>query len=181
MRNLACHKPTPESLDSINQTIRNELLEAGIFILPNDPKDRGEVPAEFCGRYKGFTFYRAWDYWVVNGMVPLKVAKELYDHPTGAKNVRVMGHCGCPPPEDWATEIETYTGCQVVPDKEWDEVIRVFADYPESIEKWKGTHVLESKAGEKSAFVLSYHINTQEGLNLFMDAVRKYNLNGTPY
>ncbi len=83
------------------QIIR-ELREAGIemAILPA-PVNR-EVSYSVVGRLGDFHFKRAWYYWVVNGPVPLDVALELYSHPIGRKDVRVTGHCGCPPPEDWA-------------------------------------------------------------------------------
>ncbi|MDD5650456.1 MAG: hypothetical protein PHF86_08590 [Candidatus Nanoarchaeia archaeon] len=53
-----------------------------------------------------FIFKRAWYYWVVNGPVPLDVANDLYADPVGAKDVRVVGHCGCPAPEQWTTDID---------------------------------------------------------------------------
>ena len=80
--------------------IRAELFLAGIGI--HSCAKMGEVPATLCGQFGKFKFRRAWTYWVVDGPVPLNIAKELYSDPVGKKYVRVMGHCGCPDPIEWA-------------------------------------------------------------------------------
>jgi hypothetical protein len=85
--------------------IRKELQHAGITI--NEvPKGRTEVPYTLIGKLPcknggEFKFTRAWYYWVVSGPVPLNVAKVLYSTAVGKRDVRVVGHCGCPPPEEW--------------------------------------------------------------------------------
>jgi hypothetical protein len=125
--------------------IRDELQRALIPIKELDTPQKGEVPAKLQGELGPYTFERAWYYWIVRGDVPLAVAQELYQHPVGKADVRVVGHCGCPPPEEWSTE--TSSGPVI-------------------------TH---------------YHIDTQEGLILFVNTIRKYNLHdssldkGTPY
>jgi len=82
--------------------ILDELYKAGVLIVEHGTPLRNEVPAQLTGIAGDFEFWRAWYYWVVNGPVPLDVAKILYKHPRGIKDVRVAGHCGCPPPEEWA-------------------------------------------------------------------------------
>ena len=83
--------------------IRAELEAAGIPIV-EVPLDNTEVPYRLIGQLGNFEFRRAWYYWIVSGRVPLEIAKELYANPIGKKDVRVTGHCGCPPPEDpWIT------------------------------------------------------------------------------
>lgn len=181
MKNLACRRPTPEKIQEINDCVCSELKKAGIPAILNDPKERGEVPSEFDGKYKGFYFRRAWYYWMVTGAVPLEVAKELYANPNGVEDVRVTGHCGCPPPEDWAVEIEVNTGRKLVSDKQYEDILQLFEDHQDMLLRWKTEHVRENEAGEKRSFILSYHIDTQEGLNLFMDTIRKHNLNGSAY
>lgn len=93
MRNLAGDKRADES-------VRDELLAAEIGLVKIEPY--GEVPATYGGKLGAFTFRRAWYYWVVKGPMPLEVARKLYEHPRGREVVRVAGHCGCPPPEEWA-------------------------------------------------------------------------------
>lgn len=53
--------------------------------------------------WHGFSFEFHNYYMIVNGFVPLDVAKTLYydSGESGQKDVRVAGHCGCPKPEEW--------------------------------------------------------------------------------
>jgi hypothetical protein len=78
-----------------------ELTAAGITIEVAD-KPYGEPRTRVKGRLGGITFERAWYYWIASGPVPLGVARRLYADPVGGKDVRVAGHCGCPPPDEWA-------------------------------------------------------------------------------
>ena len=81
-----------------DRTIRDELTRAGIEIV-DVPKDfKSEVPATIMGGLSEYKFERAWYYWIVSGPVPLEMAKKLYEHPEGRKNIRVGGHCGWPAP-----------------------------------------------------------------------------------
>jgi len=95
MRNLA----GDERADS---SIHDELEAAGIPCAPIDSTFRGEVPATVEGRLGAFTFHRLWYYWSVRGPMPLDAARRLYADPVGSTTVRVAGHCGCPPPDEWA-------------------------------------------------------------------------------
>ena len=130
MKNLAGRK-------DCDKFIKQELTEAGIeIVLLPEPTSR-EVPFSISGRLRNFTFERAWYYWVVKGDVPLHIAKELYADPVGCKDVRVCGHCGCPPPEDWLGGF---------------------------YKKWHDEHTPDT--------IPSYHIDSQEGLNLFTAMLR---------
>lgn len=91
--------------DNCDHYIKAELTIAGIRIVEEDHK--GEVPYHYTGLLginNEFKFWRAWRYWVVLGSVPLDIAEELYANEVGSKYVRVAGHCGCPPPKEWAEE-----------------------------------------------------------------------------
>lgn len=99
MRNLA----GDERCDA---SIRDELEAAGIEIVAGEPTN-SEVAGCLTGKLGAFTFRRAWYYWVACGAVPLAIAEELYADPIGRKDVRVAGHCGCPPPADWADHFDT--------------------------------------------------------------------------
>ena len=114
-----------------NPYINLELSLAGIHILKG--KSKGEVQYNFEG-YIGsaceFKFHRAWAYWIVDGFVPLYIANELYADPVGEKVVRVQGHCGCPPPEQWAKTIpehgeELFVTCYHI--DSW-QGLKLFAD-----------------------------------------------------
>jgi len=79
-----------------------ELARAGINVIGGPPPPTRDV--EVCrveGALLGFTFRRAWYYWMVSGMMPLEVARRLWDDPEGKRSVRVGGHCGCPSPDEY--------------------------------------------------------------------------------
>lgn len=162
MRNLAGSK------DSDIWTAA-ELTAAGIEIDIVE-KPYGEPQTRVKGRLGGIEFSRAWYYWVAKGRVPLDVARRLYADQVGQKDVRVAGHCGCPPPEEWT---HYYDGDQmVVIDPDGSEE----ADYDRHIAKgWLTSDAkprFAKSADGLTAFVESYHIDSAEGLRLFADAVR---------
>jgi hypothetical protein len=98
------HMPNLAGRHECDEYIKAELLMADIpGVL--EPHEYSEVPYSYIGYLNGFNFRRAWTYWVVSGPVPLDIAKKLYEDPEGKQSVRVAGHCGCPPPEEWAKTI----------------------------------------------------------------------------
>lgn len=115
-------------------------------------------------------------YWVVGGTVPIELARKLYADPAGRDLIRVAGHCGCPPPDEWCVWIAP-DGRHVAKAKDLADFDRVIAhggpiaatmtrmkaclhfnDDPESI-------------GAK-AYVENYHIDGDLGLRVFVDTVR---------
>ncbi len=94
--------------------IEKELKDAGIEIVKGE-RTRSEVPFTLTGKLGTFNFVRAWTYWMVECMVSLEAAKEMYDDEVGAKFVRVAGHCGCPPPEEFVQSyhIDTMPGLKL--------------------------------------------------------------------
>lgn len=90
--------------DYADQAIRDELGAVGVQLVDHGTRIGGEVPTRYTGTLGAFVFKRLWYYWSVRGPVPLPVACELYADPVGRNDVRVAGHCGCPPPEEWASD-----------------------------------------------------------------------------
>ena len=156
--------------------IEKELTRCGIEVVRDQPQE-GEVPSSLRGKLGSFDFFRAWYYWAVSGSVPLEVAQELYTDPVGKTDIRVTGHCECPPPEEpWITW-RTNDGHTVVKQsvkKQFEELIEarllqkstldeyIFSDDPASI--------------GASAYVESYHIDSEVGLRLFADTLKKHGL-----
>lgn len=135
MKNL----PNLAGVGDCDIDIVTELQTAGIDIVPRSkgPLLHSEVPYHVFGRLGSVTFVRAWYYWVVSGVgMPLWAAEELYADPIGAKDVRVVGHCGCPPPKDWAESVR-------------------------------------SLEGKFEPCICSYHVDSQEGLNLLANKIKK--------
>ena len=175
MRNLAGHV-------SADRIVALELSEAGVQLLV-DQNQNGEVPTILYGRIPGFTFTRAWYYWVVRGEVPLETAKRLYDHPIGRSDVRVAGHCGCPPPEDpWVTYTAS-NGKRIHVLNENDRELfnkydrgQLSAIMGRHMERVRRDNVFVDTKRERDeltvrAYVDTYHIDSQKGLRLFVEEV----------
>lgn len=154
-----------------DEVIRRELSVARIDIV-TVPKGNSEVPFTLTGKLGDFTFYRAWYYWVVKGPMPLKYALELYADPAGRHDVRVAGHCACPPPEaPWITWRDA-DGNEVLHMKEKagiDDFIQKGYIKPEQMKGRRFDEHPENFHG----FVDSYHIDSEVGLRLFADMIRK--------
>jgi hypothetical protein len=159
--------------------IRRELTRARIPIVATS--SRGEVPASIAGELGPFKFRRAWYYWVVDGPVPLDVARELYADPVGATDVRVAGHCGCPPPDEWATYFDA-AGLELCSDPDGEEEATFDGMIERGLlsadQKSRFRYVPDRVAASVRAVVQNYHIDTEVGLRLFVDTIRRAALEG---
>jgi hypothetical protein len=160
-----------------DEHIKYELERCRIPIEQAQGPIQSEVPYTLIGKLNGpYTFTRLWTYWVVEGLVPLSVAKELYADPVGRDDIRVAGHCGCPPPEAWAEWItlDEERVIPVPPDNPkiagvytmLNDRMVVFSDFPESF--------------DAKQFVTSYHIDSEVGLRVFADTLRAHDLIAEP-
>jgi hypothetical protein len=160
-------------------TIKKELKIAGIIKLRRvslKKRQKDEVPVPVMGLLTkdgkiAFKFRRAWYYWVVEGDVPLNIAQILYGTNVGKKDVRVAGHCGCPPPEEWAFpkgDVLIEKGIIKLPSKE-----HPYGEGPTYGELAKMCNKGEIQAPR---FVDHYHIDSQEGLNFFVKTIKEHSL-----
>ena len=172
MKNLA---GVPECDDYI----RVELEKARINIVPCE-LTRNKVPYRLTGQLGSFKFWRAWYYWVVNGLLPIEIAKELYADPIGKSDIRVDGHCGCPPPEDPWLKYVADDGVELVRESERADFERCFKKEGEvaKLMQEQNFRFSADRTTEGKAYVECYHIDTQEGLRLFADTLRNHNLIG---
>lgn len=109
--------------------------------------------------------------------MPLEIAKELFQDPVGREDVRVAGHCGCPAPESPFITWRAPDGRIVAPVKEealFDRTIAKGSLKPE--EKAKFIFSDDPASVGALAFLTSYHIDTEIGLRLFADTIRKHRL-----
>lgn len=169
MKNLAGNK-------DCDILIEQELARSRIEIVRGERRC-GEVPASIIGKLGSFTFRRAWYYWIVEGNIPLSMARELYEDPVGKTDVRVSGHCMCPLPDEWVTWLDK-DGKECISSKdrkELDELCKRSSLVSGSdLDKYR---VSDSPTEDGfSAFITLYHIDTEIGLRLFADMIRKYNL-----
>lgn len=86
-----------------DDAIEAELKEAGIetFRMPEFTRaQHPEMRTVVVGSLHGWSFRRAWYYWIASGPgIEVETAERL--HATHGKEVRVDGHCGCPSPREW--------------------------------------------------------------------------------
>lgn len=79
-----------------------ELAAAGITVEKHEflRRRNREVKTAVIGSLHGWSFERAWYYWVATGPgIELEAAEKL--HAAHGRSVRVDGHCGCPSPGEW--------------------------------------------------------------------------------
>ncbi len=169
MQNLAGHR----GADSL---VRAELTLAGIPIVEDPSCLKDEVSTSATGLLQtadGDTiqFERAWYYWRAQGPVALDIAADLYEDPIGRVAVRAGGHAGGTPPDE---HISCKVGERdVMPESTRPDFERfnlnlnkyVFAPTDEAgLVEW-------TKANGGRVFVQSYHIDSAEGLALFVRAL----------
>lgn len=154
--------------------ILQELSEAGITAVPAEPHRR-EVPSSFEGRLGRITFTRAWYYWVADGPVPIAIAREMYNNSVGKKDVRAGGHCGCPPPDSQAEWIDP-DGMPLISKKMIEEWREKYSEELFSIitrQEGESFRAVEDPSEKGILAVTTYHIDSQEGLNLFTQYIRE--------
>jgi len=171
MKNLAGNK-------DCDVNIERELTRCGIEIVRDQPRE-GEVPSSLRGKLGSFTFFRAWYYWVVSGSVPLAVAKELYADPVGREDVRVNGHCGCPAPGveggGYAVWRDPVTKKRLVTQEAWSELQQQVEEHP-TLGEYADEFQPSDDPTTGEGFIEGYHIDSEVGLRLFADTLKKHNL-----
>lgn len=152
-----------------DKVIRTELQSAGITVVVNPTRQGGDVPATLTGKLTrsglvAFTFTRFWYYWVVKGNVPLEVAEEMFADPLGKRDVRVAGMAGNDDPKNWALPSGDDVAAYL------KENGRSSVNCAELIKLCNNGKITAKR------FIQAYHIDTQEGLELFVSTLRKYGL-----
>jgi hypothetical protein len=159
--------------DKSDAHIAVELCKAGAVIQMTE--QYGEARASLMGIVGAFTLRRAWYYWVAEGPMPLDLARAMYDHQVGRTDVRVAGHCMRPHPDSWARHY-TPSGALIILDNDGKQE-RKFRQFVERGElkddDGEGFVFAREIPGDARSFVETYHIDTQEGLNLFVEFARR--------
>lgn len=161
-----------------DKTIAEELMTAGAEIVKQDA--RGEVPYSIIGKVGKWKLTRAWYYWVArpedderSSGLPLPYANEMHFKPypplldAGKGShygdyIRVDGHAGCPPPDEWAMLDHNELMPQIeklgITDTTYGNLAKLLND---------GT-----LKGDR--YVDCYHIDSQEGLNEFVRTIKRF-------
>jgi hypothetical protein len=162
-----------------DEAVRHELQAAGIEAVRGGPA-AGEEISSVSGRLGGFTFRRSWCHWVAEGLVPLEVALAMHADPAARKGLRVGGHCARPAPGQFATVWLDGEGNLNLPLGDKEETGAALAVlYPAAhrrVEHGARVDFVPDPARRGRGFVDGYHIDTDDGLLLFADTMRRYGL-----
>lgn len=171
MKNLAGHKNS-------NQFILKELEIAGLK--PINCKPEGEVKSENYSilktKFGEIKFDRAWSYWIVTGLIPLNIAEKIYENKIGRKDIRVTGHCEKPHPKDW---INYYTkeGKEVILQEEFNKFKKASKSLWENRkDTFFNDYEVKDSYENSIPCIDLYHIDSQEGLDLFVKIIKEENL-----
>lgn len=148
-----------------DETIREELREAGIQIGHVNRMTDKEVPASLIGVLNGFVFVRGWRYWIITGDMPLAEADYIYNNYTDLM-IRCEGDCGNPQPIMWAQPKDK--------DEYFAGLINQIEDNIITIDEAKELYE-EYKKGQ-DLFIKSYSIDTMEGLKALANIIRDHNI-----
>ena len=170
-------------VNDCDNEIEAELKIARLPVTKLPYKMTSEVPTKIVSLFRDFSFHREWYYWSIKGPTPIEMARELYADAEGKKNVRVAGHCGCPGPEDPWIEYYAIDEKRIYSLKDQNEFLTFAESKSETLqriakENLDGRYIF-SDDREKiahSIIVPLYHIDSQLGLCLFADMLRKYKL-----
>lgn len=179
-------------VERTNPIVAQELEVAGIpyTLLPTHDPHR-EVHTTVKAALPGFELVRCWYYWSVCGNVALAVAVALNAvAPWCQREIRVDGHCMCPPPEDYARATVKEMAALGARFMKREDQLRFNALQPgESIEvefpdiEDEGTgraRLVERQVtvtrGEHPLplYVDCYHVDTQRGLCHLVAALREH-------
>lgn len=167
-------------VEDCDKTIIAELLKVGVTAANVPDKTHPEVKSKYEGRLHGWKFSRQWYYWSIycenafEDGLDIKYASPM--HALDHRNIRLAGHCGCPAPDDgfWMEKFDT-EGKSLIKQKEWDECEEksktsdmykdVFAKFQKEYMPVENPVEYAKKNGRLVAS--SYHIDSQEGLELF--------------
>jgi hypothetical protein len=162
-----------------DEAVRLELQAAGIDPVCGEPAV-GEVVSSVTGQLGGFTFRRCLCHWVADGLVPLEVALAMHADPVGRKGLRVGGHGARPAPGQFATVWLDGEGNLNLPLGDKEETAEALAvHYPAAhrrVERGARVEFVSDPARRGRGFVDGYHIDTDDGLLLFAETMRRHGL-----
>lgn len=124
-----------------------------------------------------FDFYNY--YYRVKGIVPKAVAEELYAHPLGKLDIRVAGHCGCPPPFEWLSvyapdgRVVLNTSAR----KDFNAYVTDGIYSEEQLEKYLNqTYIFDDNLDNYLQAIELYHIDSEAALVLFFSVLERHGL-----
>lgn len=151
-------------IEERDRILESELTRAGVPVV--------RVPVVH-GALGHFKLERAWTYWRVIGPLPLHVAEELYATVVGKTDIRAGGDCTCPEPKTQADYYDA-EGNELRPKREeaeWDKLA------PKHFPNEKRPVFVDNPAAEGvTAVVESFHVDSELGLHLLVEAIGRHGL-----
>lgn len=147
----------------IDYKVKEELQIANIPVFRLPYYMNTEVKTKYIGILNGFVFYRAWNYWICHGDMPLDIANEIYKK-YKELNIRAGGHCG--------NELPITQSYNPIYEKEMEEY-RDKVGLNEFIKTYKDV-IHDDKTQPR--FVDTYNIDTQLGLCKLAETIRNENV-----
>lgn len=166
------NKATFGVVEDFDQDAKNELLAAGIPVLQLPTTLNTEVKTRYVGYLNGFVFFRAWRYWVCEGLMPIANAKEIFEQ-ISAMAVRAGGSAANPVPMSMAV----CPAATMRMRKEAERAHEAITDSKKRIEylqQYCEEHG-NAKPGE-DVFVQVYHVDTEEGLKALAEYIRAHDV-----
>lgn len=179
MVNLAGNVENELARKKADHVVVYELTAARCTVVEHAAPLKGEVPTRFSGTLGPFILTRAWRYWFVKGPMPIALARRIYADPV-APEIRVAGHCGAPPPDEWA-EHYAVDGRKILKtsDRSSCEPYRdapgLLGDVSRKI--LVGSVFSDNPAADAAVSVVSaYHVDSALALRVWADYVRSWPL-----
>lgn len=156
-----------------NKTIREELTRCRIRIIESENQIQGEVETNLYGKLLGFTFKRLWCYYLVDCLLPIEIARELYKNPVATTDIRATGNACAKHPDNYVTYFnkEGKKLQNISSLHEWDKVINISEAMKKRVHN-EFEFVKNPEEGE--GFIEGYHIDSELGLYVFAQKIKKY-------
>lgn len=164
--------PAPEQLTALDEAISAELDNAGLWRRHSYAIGRvsGEVPYAWVAEVDlpsgPVRFTRAWRYWRIEGKIPLALAQKVYEKE--GNGIRAGGHGYNQPPAEHSKHFLP-DGRQIFTFFE----LKDFEKFQAVWDKNASNYAIYFSIPKGCEYVTMYHIDSQEGLNRFVEALLK--------
>lgn len=161
---------------ALDRAIARSLERARIEMVPLE-QPSGDPPSRVRGKLGPFEIARRLSGWIADGPLPVHVARVLYKHPVGRREMRIAGRADHPPPEaPWIVWYTAHgqrvypvhlkgrfrTTCEQSPGLVQPSPAAIFHDEPTTI--------------GATAYVDLYHIDSEDGLQAFGSVLRAHDV-----
>jgi hypothetical protein len=161
---------------ALDRAIARSLERARIEVVPLE-QPSGDPPSRLRGKLGPIEIARHLSGWIADGPLPLTVARVLYKHPVGRREMRIAGRADQPPPEAPWTVWYTAHGERVYP-------VHLQARFRTTCEQSPGLvrmspsvifHDEPAKLGA-TAYIDLYYIDSEDGLQVFGSVLRAHDV-----